>query len=607
MGLIEEKLRLLPDKPGCYQMLDKNGIIIYVGKAKNLKNRVRSYFHGAHNAKTTLLVSEIVDFNYVITASELEAFVLEINMIKEYDPKYNISLTDDKTYPYIALTNETHPRLIVTRNKRKRGAARYFGPYPNVRAARSTVDLLNRIYPLRKCYHIPDKPCLYYHMHQCLGPCINKEPIDYTEYKTKIASFLNGDANDILKTLKEKMLEASASMEFERALEYRDLIENVKNTVARQKISINDLTARDYIGVYSDSDSISINIIITRLGNIVQNHQTIIDLYNGSEDEVLSYLLQFYDINTKPREICVGGLDEVNVSELLGIPVGDYSYGKKKELLDMALYNAKFNLENKRNLYKNTVLKKAETVDRLGKLLGIASPRRIEAFDNSNLFGEYPVSGMVCYINGKPAPKEFRKYHIKTVVGANDFESMKEVIYRRYFRLMMEGREMPNLIVMDGGMIQVHAAEEVIHKLDLDIPILGIQKDDHHKATILFFKEQYINIDKNDPIFLLLADISQRVHDFAISFFRSNKAKGFFASQLDGIKGLGEKRRERLIKHFTTIDAVKKASSEEIEEAGIPHELALAIYNHFSGNDDEVIEDNDEYLDDDLGLVEDDE
>ena len=607
MGLIEEKLKLLPDKPGCYQMLDKKGIIIYVGKAKNLKNRVRSYFHGAHNAKTTLLVSEIVDFNYVITASELEAFVLEINMIKEYDPKYNISLTDDKTYPYIALTNEAHPRLIVTRNKRKRGAARYFGPYPNVRAARSTVDLLNRIYPLRKCYHIPDKPCLYYHMHQCLGPCINKEPIDYTEYKNKIASFLNGDANDILKTLKEKMMDASNNMEFERAIEYRNLIENVNNTVAHQKISINDLTARDYIGIYQDNDSISINIIITRLGNIVQNHQTIIDLYNSSSDEAISYLLQFYEINTKPKEICVGGIDDVDLGELLNINLVDYSYGKKKELLDMALYNAKFNLENKRNLYKNTVLKKAETVDKLGELLGIDSPRRIEAFDNSNLFGEYPVSGMVCYINGRPAPKEFRKYHIKTVEGANDFESMKEVIYRRYYRLLLDNKEMPNLIVMDGGMIQVHAAMEILKTLNLDIPVLGIQKDDHHKATILFFNEKFINIDKNDPIYLLLADISQRVHDFAISFFRSNKAKGFFASKLDGIKGLGPKRRETLIKHFTTIDGVKNASIEEIEASGMPHELSISIYNHLHDISDNVEEIENEDIDyDDLGVVMDD-
>ena len=580
MGIIEEKLALLPDKPGSYQMRDKDGNIIYVGKAKNLKNRVRSYFHGAHNAKTTRLVSEICDFTYVITESELEAFVLELNLIKEYDPKYNISLTDDKTYPYIALTNEKHPRLLVTREQKKKGFARYFGPYPNVKAARATCDLLNRLYPLRKCYRIPEKECLYYHMHQCLAPCINKESFDYTEYKSEIAKFLNGDSDNIVKELEEKMNLASESMDFERAIEYRDLINDINNTVKRQKITINDLTSRDYIGIYENDGDISINIIITRLGSIVQNHQTIINGFD-LENDVLSYITQFYESNTKPNEICVIGIDLELLEEALDVKVVDVKLGKKKELLDMALYNAKFNLENKRNIYKNTVLKKKETIESLGELLNINTPRRIEAFDNSNLFGEYPVSAMVCYINGKAAPKEFRKYHIKTVEGANDYASMKEVIYRRYFRLLMEDSPMPDLIVMDGGEIQVHAALDVITSLGLEIPILGIQKDDHHKATILFFNEEYIKIDKNSDIYLLLADISQRVHDFAISFFRSNKAKGFFKSQLDDIKGLGPKRKELLIEKFTTIDNVKNASIDDIENIGIPKNLAIEIYDHF--------------------------
>ncbi len=580
MGIIEEKLALLPDKPGSYQMRDKDGNIIYVGKAKNLKNRVRSYFHGAHNAKTTRLVSEICDFTYVITESELEAFVLELNLIKEYDPKYNISLTDDKTYPYIALTNEKHPRLLVTREQKKKGFARYFGPYPNVKAARATCDLLNRLYPLRKCYRIPEKECLYYHMHQCLAPCINKENFDYTEYKSEIAKFLNGDSDNIVKELEEKMNLASESMDFERAIEYRDLINDINNTVKRQKITINDLTSRDYIGIYENDGDISINIIITRLGSIVQNHQTIINGFD-LENDVLSYITQFYESNTKPNELCVIGIELELLEEALDVKVVDVKLGKKKELLDMALYNAKFNLENKRNIYKNTVLKKKETIESLGELLNINTPRRIEAFDNSNLFGEYPVSAMVCYINGKAAPKEFRKYHIKTVEGANDYASMKEVIYRRYFRLLMEDSQMPDLIVMDGGEIQVHAALDVITSLGLEIPILGIQKDDHHKATILFFNEEYIKIDKNSDIYLLLADISQRVHDFAISFFRSNKAKGFFKSQLDDIKGLGPKRKELLIEKFTTIDNVKSASIEDIENIGIPKNLAKEIYDHF--------------------------
>ena len=580
MGIIEEKLALLPDKPGSYQMRDKNGDIIYVGKAKNLKNRVRSYFHGAHNAKTTRLVSEICDFTYVITESELEAFVLEINLIKEYDPKYNISLTDDKTYPYIALTNEKHPRLLVTREQKKKGYARYFGPYPNVKAARATCDLLNRIYPLRKCYRIPEKECLYYHMHQCLAPCINNAYFDYSEYKSEISKFLNGDCDDVVRDLEKKMNEASANMDFEGAIEYRDLINDINNTVKRQKITINDLTSRDYIGIYENDGDISINIIITRLGSIVQNHQTIINGFD-SENDCLSYIIQFYESNTKPNEICVAGMDLELLGLALDVNVIDVKLGKKKELLDMAVYNAKFNLENKRNIYKNTVLKKKETIDSLGELLGINPPKRIEAFDNSNLFGEYPVSAMVCYINGKAAPKEFRKYHIKTVVGANDYASMKEVIYRRYYRLLMEDSNMPDLIVMDGGEIQVHAAKDVISSLGLDIPILGIQKDDHHKATILFFNEEFIRIDKNSDIYLLLADISERVHDFAISFFRSNKAKGFFKSQLDDIKGLGPKRKELLIQKFTTIDNVKNASVEDLEEIGIPKNLAIEIYTHF--------------------------
>ncbi len=581
IALIEEKLKLLPDRPGCYQMRDSKNEIIYVGKAKNLKNRVRSYFHGAHNAKTTRLVSEIADFTYVITASELEAFVLEINMIKEYDPKYNIMLKDDKTYPYIAITNEEHPRLIVTRSQRKRNQARYFGPYPNVRAARTTIDVLNQIYPFRKCYTIPKKECLYYHMKQCLGPCIHKEKLDYTSYRNKVASFLNGDAKEVLEDITTRMLDASEKLEFEKAREYRDLKLAIEDTVAKQKISINDLTSRDYIGIYADEDEISIDIIITRRGNIVQNHQTIINKYDSVEDETINYLIQFYQMNSKPKEICFKAFDAELLKNVLNIDIYEAKLGKKKEILDMANDNAKFNLENKRNIYKNQVLKKYETVEELGRLLKIPAPRRIEAFDNSNLYGEYPVSAMVCYIDGKPAPKEFRKYHIKTVEGANDYESMKEVIYRRYFRLLMENAPLPDLIVMDGGEIQVHAAEDILKSLNLEIHVMGIQKNDKHKASKIFFKEELYDVDKNSPIFLLLADISQRVHDFAISFFRSNKAKGLFSSLLDPIPGLGPKRKEELLKYFISIDKVKEASMEELKQAGMPQNLANEIYKYF--------------------------
>ena len=355
----------------------------------------------------------------------------------------------------------------------------------------------------------------------------------------------------------------------------------IEDTVSKQKISINDLTSRDYVGVFADEDEISIDILITRQGNIVQNHQTIINKYDSVEDETMNYLLQFYQMNNKPKEICIKGFDIEILKNILNVEIYEAKLGKKKEILDMANYNAKFNLENKRNIYKNQVLKKYETVEDLGKLLGIPTPRRMEAFDNSNLYGEYPVSAMVCYIDGKPSPKDFRKYHIKTVVGANDYESMKEVIYRRYLRLVMEEQILPDLIVMDGGEIQVHAAEEVLQSLNLDIAVIGIQKNDKHKASKIFYKENLYDVDKNSSIYLLLADISQRVHDFAISFFRSNKAKGLFSSILDPIPGLGPKRKEELLKYFINIDKIKEASIEDLKKAGMPINLATEIFHYF--------------------------
>ncbi|MBO5711355.1 MAG: excinuclease ABC subunit C, partial [Acholeplasmatales bacterium] len=435
--------------------------------------------------------------------------------------------------------------------------------------------------PLRKCYNIPKKECLYYHMNQCLGPCIINEKIDYSDYKLRINRFLNGDAKEVIDSLRDKMLLASENLEFEKAVEYRDLITSIENTIAKQKISINDLTSRDYIGIYLDDEDISINIIITRLGNIVQNHQTIISNINSSDD-VISYLHQFYELNDKPKEISITGMTLDLLEEALNINIVDAKIGKKKEILDMALYNAKFNLENSRNMYRNKVLKKKETIDELGSLLGIPTPYRIEAFDNSNLFGEYPVSAMVCYINGVKAPKEYRKYRIKTVDGPNDYESMKEVIYRRYLRLLMEDSKLPDLIVMDGGQIQVHAALDVLQSLNLDIPVMGIQKDDNHKATIIFYDEKLIPIDKNSNVFLLLRDISQTVHDFAISFYRSSKTKGIFSSILDDINGLGPKKKEQLLKHFITIDKIKNASISELMESGINEALATNIYKYFN-------------------------
>lgn len=583
---IKIKLSLLPDKPGCYLMKDNKGHIIYVGKAKNLKNRVKSYFTGTHNLKTTKLVSEIEDFEYIITSSNKEAFVLEINLIKQHDPKYNILLKDDKTYPYIALTKEKNPRLIVTRIPRKRQNAKYFGPYPNVKAAKDTCILLNRIYPLRKCQNLGNKVCLYYHLNQCLAPCINNN-IDYSQYLKDITNFLNGDTSSLIKELREKMQHESNKLNFEKALEYRDLINSIESTTSKQKIDLNSDTNADYVGLYSDEDNLSIHILMMRNGVIVLNDSKIIPLYNNYLESVETFLTQYYNPSLVPNTIYIDNLENYDeISQILETEVTYPQKGKKREVLDLANLNAKKDLETKANLIMTKALKNSETINKLGELLHIDPPNYIESFDNSNLFGEYPISAMVVYMNGKPEPSMFRKYHVKTVVGANDYETMKEVIYRRYLRLSLENKPLPNLILMDGGKIQVNACLEVLKSLNLNINVAGIQKDNHHKATILYYNEEYINLDKNSDVYLLLANISQKVHDFAISFFRSNKVKGMFASKLDNIKGLGPKRKEMLLKEYITIDNIKKQTPEKLQELGIPYDVCKNIIDELNRGED---------------------
>ena len=583
---IKLKLELLPDKPGCYLMKDKTGQIIYVGKAKNLKNRVRSYFHGSHNAKTTKLVSEINTFDYIITASNKESFVLEINLIKQYDPKYNIMLKDDKTYPFIALTNEPNPRLIVTREPRKRNNAKYFGPYPNVRDARLTCNLLNQLFPLRKCYKLPKKECLYYHMHQCLGPCINKEAFDYSEIKKEISDFLNGKTDKVLAILENKMQQAANNLEFEKAKEYRDEITSIKNTTDPQKIDLNRNINVDYIGTYAKDDNLAIHILMMRQGSITLNYSTIVPIIGDENETFNAFMTQYYTPSITPKELFVEAkyYDE-DLASVLNTKLTTPQKGQKYEVLDMAILNAKKDLETKFLINQNKALRATETIEELGKLLGISTPYTIESFDNSNLLGEYPISALVVYKNGRPCPKLFRKYHVKTVKGANDYETMKEVVYRRYLRLVMENEPLPDLILMDGGQIQVNACLETLQSLNVTIPVAGIQKDDHHKAKLIYYAGREITLSKNSPVFLLISNISQRVHDFAISFFRSTKAKGLFASRLDGIKGLGKARKEKLLSHFITIDAIKKASVEEIVEQGIPQQVAEEVLNKLNEDD----------------------
>lgn len=586
---LREHLKQLPDKPGCYLMKDKTGRIIYVGKAKVLKNRVKSYFTGAHNLKTTKLVSEIDDFEYIITKSEIESLVLEINLIKQHDPKYNIMLTDDKTYPYILLTNETYPRLIVVRTKTKtKKSGHYFGPYPNVNAARRTCELLNKIYPFRKCQALPKKECLYYHIHQCNGPCINKD-VDYSQHSKDVISFLNGSTKNIIDDLKKEMLAASDNCDFERAGAYRDLIRDIETTTNKQIISTNDLKSKDVFGFFVSEDEISVHVLYIRNGSIVENYHTNFTYILDSETVISDFILNFYsDDKFKPSEIITTfNVDVELLEKQIGKTITIPQKGVKLSLANMANENAKKDYIDMKNIYKSKILKKMDTIEELGNLLGIPTPYHIEAFDNSNLFGEYPVSAMVVYKNGKPSKKDYRKYHIKTVKGANDYESMKEVIYRRYLRLQMENSPLPDLIVMDGGEIQVNAALEILQVLNVNVPVMGIMKDEHHKAKSIIYNNKEILLDRNTDLYLLLVNISQTVHDFAISFFRSQKAKGFFSSRLDGIKGVGPKKKEAILKRFINVEGMINGTIEEYKSIGINEELRSNIIAHLSKKDEE--------------------
>ncbi len=576
--MVQEKLTYLPNDPGCYMMKDINGNIIYVGKAKNLKNRVKSYFTGAHNTKTTLMISEIYDFEYIITTTETEALILEINLIKKHTPKFNIKLVDDKTYPYILLTNEKHPRLLVIRKTSNKLKGKFFGPYPNVSDAKSITKLLNSLYPFKKCNTMQKKECLYYHMKQCLGPCIKKIDYDYSSDINKVSKFLKGDTKEILELLDNKMNQASTNLDFESAILFRNLKESCLKVTERQKIVLNDLTSRDIVGIYTNEDDLSIEILYMRNGAIVQNYRTIIPYINKKET-IINFLAQYYeDINIRPKELLID--DETISNELnkyLDINCYVPQKGKKKELLDLTINNAKTNLLNSKAIYENKVLKKQDNIYKLGELLNIETPMIIEAFDNSNIFGEFPVSAMVVFKNGIKSPKDYRKYKVKTIEGPNDYATMKEIVYRRYYRLLVEGSILPNLIIMDGGEIQVNACLEVLQSLNLNIPVLGLKKDKSHTTNVLIFNDKEIVLNKNENLYLFLANIQQTVHEFAISFFRQSKTKGMFLSKLDNIHGLGPVKKEKLLKEYVTIDNIKKLTLEEFKSIGINEELANKI------------------------------
>lgn len=582
-NLIKSKLELLPTSPGCYIHKDKNGTIIYVGKAKNLRNRVRSYFRGSHDTKTEALVSEIVDFEFIVTESNIEALLLEINLIKENKPKYNIMLKDDKSYPFIKITNERYPRLIITRQVKKDGGL-YFGPYPDVGAANEIKRLLDRIFPFRKCTNPPSKVCFYYHLGQCMAHTVcHKDEVYFKGMAQEVSDFLKGQDDKIIDELKLKMNTAAQNMEFERAAEYRDLIQAIGTLRTKQRVMAKDLQNRDVFGYYVDKGWMCVQVFFVRQGKLIERDVNLFPYYNDPDEDFLTYVGQFYQEKSHliPNEILIPqDIDEEAVKALVDTKVLKPQRGEKKQLVNLAIKNARVSLEQKFNLLEKSMEKTQGAIENLGKLLQIPTPVRIESFDNSNIMGTSPVSAMVVFVNGKPSKKDYRKYKIKTVVGPDDYASMREVIRRRYSRVMRDGLTPPDLIVIDGGQGQVNIAKQVIQEeLGLDIPIAGLQKNDKHQTHELLFGDplQVLELSRTSQEFFLLQRIQDEVHRFAITFHRQLRSKNSFSSQLDGIEGLGPKRKQLLMKHFKSLTKIKEATVDEIVTVGIPRAVAEAV------------------------------
>lgn len=588
--MIKEKLSLVPNLPGCYLMKNKNGIVIYVGKAKKLKNRLSSYFRGTHTGKTAKLVSEIVDFEYIVVGSETESLILEINLIKKYDPKYNILLRDDKSYPYIELTDEEVPRLLIVRNlNRKKNKGRLYGPYPNVYAARQTVNLLNRMYPLRKCSIYNKKPCLYYHINQCLGYCTNN--VDKKLIKNmeeEIIKFLKGDHTIISTKIKEEMLKESENLNYEKAKELKELYDYINITLARQKVEVDDNIDRDIFGYFEDKGMLSIQVLFIRGGKIVGRHSKITPIIDEVNDELNRYIVSFYEKGVlKPKEILVPSVVDSNIIEsVLEVKVKAPQKGLKLKLVDMANENAKISLENEFEMIKRDEKKTSGANDKLAQLLNINPLDRIEIFDNSNLFGSFNVSGMVVFIDGRPNKNEYRKFKI-TVDKNDDYGTMKEVIYRRYFRVLRDNLTMPDLIIVDGGIGQINIAKEVIDSLNLNIPVVGLKKDNHHRTEALITSNnEEIKIEHNSDVFFYLERMQDEVHNFTINYHKQLRSKGAIESILDSIEGIGEKRKKELLKKYKSINKLKEVDIEELGEI-LPNNVALNLKEFLNSMNEE--------------------
>lgn len=580
---IRNKLSVLPSEPGCYLMKDRNDQVIYVGKAKNLRNRVRSYFTGSHDEKTTRLVMEIRDFEYIVTSTEIESLLLELTLIKKHYPRYNILLKDDKSYPFIKITNEKHPRLLVTRTVKK-NSGKYFGPYPNAYAAHETKKLLDRIIPFRKCTHLPDKLCLYYHIGQCLGPCVyDVDQEEYQRYIQIVTNFLNGHDTTIVEELKEKMNTKAENLEFEEAKEYRDLIQHIESLMFKQKMMTSDMTTRDIFGFSVDKGWMCVQVFFIRQGNLIERKVQMIPLIDDAKSHFYNFIGQFYQLeeNILPGEVHIPlGLDMDMVRSVVETKVIQPKKGKKKEMVDLAVKNAKIALTNKFDIIERDESRTVKAIEELGNVMGIETPIRIEAFDNSNIQGVDPVAAMITFVDGKPSKRDYRKYKIKTVTGPDDYASMREVVRRRYTRVLKENLPLPDLIIVDGGKGHMTSVLDVlINELNLDIPVAGLKKNDKHMTSELIYGDEFniIPLNKKSQSFYLLQRIQDEVHRFAISFHRNTRRKTGLSSQLDQIEGMGPKRKQKLMKHFGSVKRIKEASVEEIRAAGLPEKLAIEI------------------------------
>lgn len=582
--LLKNKLALLPDKPGCYIMKDKKGRILYVGKAKVLKNRVRSYFHGVHDNKTTRLVSKIYDFEFIVTGSEKEALLLEINLIKKNHPPFNIMFMDDKSYPYIVMTREKYFSVRMTRQVKNK-KDEYFGPYPSAQSCFDIVKLINRLFPVRKCKTLPKTPCLYYHMHQCLGPCFQEIDLAENErYRKQIRKFLQGDAKEIIDKVKADMEKASLNLEFEKAQEYYEILQSIDHVMEKQTIDFKDQKVRDVFGFYADKGYISLQGFFIRNGKLLERTLAIQELYEDEMDAFISFIVQYYQDNMVPSEILVPqGVPVDLLKDLLQTHVRIPIRGNKKALVDMVQKNAKEAHDQKFEL----ALRREQELEQANQHLSDLFHKEIhtvEIFDNSHIQGAFNVSALVVYEDGKPDKSQYRHYKLDTY--RSDVDSMKEVLYRRYFRLLSEDREFPDLLLVDGGRQQIEAAKEIKEALDLPLTIAGLVKDDKHTTRALMDESlQEMPLDKKEPLFFLLTRMQDEVHRYVITYHRKLRGQAMTRSALDTIEGVGPKRKKELLKHFKSMKQIRQASVEQLEEV-LPKAVAKSVYEAFHSVND---------------------